>query len=231
MAEQTDQLQLGKYPLLEWHLRNAICGGVEKEYEYLLDWFAHLVQFPDVKPGAALVIRGGRGWGKSIVFHSLARALGSRAEVAWSLEAILCSRFNGWLRGKTLLLAEEEFFELSPKLQAALKRLITEEMVMFEEKGIDPAPERNILRLVLISNSAIAGEAADNGRYFMPSVTNAALARDKHDGFFTELLAELQTGGMDSFLRDMALRKISVDCLRNLPIAARLEGVPKQSNS
>ena len=61
----------GRCDLIDWHLREVICGGHDVEYEYLMDWLAHLFQFPTEKPGVALVLRSGKGTGKSMVMSRL----------------------------------------------------------------------------------------------------------------------------------------------------------------
>lgn len=43
------------------HIRNTICCGNEKHYQYVLSWMAHAVQKPDERPETALVLRGKQG--------------------------------------------------------------------------------------------------------------------------------------------------------------------------
>ncbi|MBT8005333.1 MAG: hypothetical protein HN578_20670, partial [Rhodospirillales bacterium] len=50
------------------HLKNVVCGGDMKLYRWLLNHFAHLVQFPWKKPETAIVVVGEKGAGKSLIF-------------------------------------------------------------------------------------------------------------------------------------------------------------------
>ena len=43
-------------PIL-WHVKNVICSGDEKLDEYIWNWWAHLVQKPEMKPRTILVLK------------------------------------------------------------------------------------------------------------------------------------------------------------------------------
>lgn len=55
------------------HLREVWCGGDEEACEYLLNYFAHIVQKPREKMGVAVVLRAARGAGRSIMLDFLSR--------------------------------------------------------------------------------------------------------------------------------------------------------------
>lgn len=57
----------GEFPLLEQHLRHIWCRDNEQHYRYLLVWLADLIQHPERKSGIALVVKGEKGTGKSII--------------------------------------------------------------------------------------------------------------------------------------------------------------------
>ncbi|MBA3727032.1 MAG: bifunctional DNA primase/polymerase, partial [Armatimonadetes bacterium] len=67
----------GNYSLFAEHLLNNICSGDEAIYRYVMAWFANIFQQPRNKPGTALVIRGERGTGKSIVGKLVGELLGT----------------------------------------------------------------------------------------------------------------------------------------------------------
>jgi len=39
-----------------WHIENVWCNGNKVLSEYVLNWFAYLIQYPDKKPGTVLVL-------------------------------------------------------------------------------------------------------------------------------------------------------------------------------
>lgn len=59
----------GCWDLLRRHLLHVWCQDNDAHFHYLMSWFAHLVQRPWEKPSVALVIKGGKGSGKSIILN------------------------------------------------------------------------------------------------------------------------------------------------------------------
>lgn len=212
----------GEWPLLEWHLRYAITGGVEREYDYFLNWMAHLVQYPGEKPGVALAIRGRKGWGKSLLFKLLAKALGVNAIVVGD-NVQLTGRFNSHLRQKLLIVAEESFFSGSRRDESVLKHLVTDDSTTYEKKGLEAVQGKSYCRVVMITNEDWAVPAsADERRYFLPSLTDASyqqdLDADGHKGqFFPQLIREMENGGLEAFMWDMAHRHVTHDMIANVP--------------
>ncbi|XSC48595.1 hypothetical protein ACF1BQ_031240 [Bradyrhizobium sp. RDT10] len=49
------------------HLRDNICAGDDNAYQWVIRWFAHMVQRPWEKPGTALVLKGRKGAGKDTI--------------------------------------------------------------------------------------------------------------------------------------------------------------------
>ncbi|MEN6304898.1 MAG: primase-helicase family protein, partial [Armatimonadia bacterium] len=184
--------EAGECDLLEWHLREALCSGIDQEYEYLLDWLAHLFQFPAEKPNVALVLRGGKGIGKSLVMAKLCASLGSLGLVIANTRQ-LTGDFNAHMRNKLLAVVEESFWAGSHTDEGPLKHLISDETTTFERKGVDAEPGRSFIRLVLITNNTWAVPASeDERRYFIPTVSNAAKDRQRLEGdYFSRLAREL----------------------------------------
>ena len=211
----------GKWELLEWHLRNTVCGGNEDQYQYLLKWFAHLFQSPSDKPEVALVLKGKKGTGKSKPFYLLAQALGDNMMVLGN-NNLLTGRFNSHAQTKLLLLVEESFWAGHHKEEGVLKHLITDKETTFEDKGKTAIRGRSYARIILITNESWAAPASeDERRFFIPSMTTASYDRDIVNGkkghFFPALFAEMTSGGVSHFIYDMMNLPISSNDLRNVP--------------
>jgi hypothetical protein len=220
----------GKWPLLQWHLFNAICGGVEEEYEYILNWFAHLFQFPQEKPQVALVLQGGRGWGKTLLLSELARKMGTHAFIAGN-NRLLTGNFNSHLRNKLLLVVEESFWSGSHKDRGVLQHIITDPITGYEQKGVDAEAGVSFLRVAMITNNDWAVPAGtDERRYFIPSICDASkqhkmtdiAAGNTQNHFFIRLLTELRNGGLEAFVKDMADRVFDRDDVRRVPQTSKL---------
>ena len=53
----------------------VLCNQDTAVLDYLLDWVAHILQYPDLKPSKAIVLAGREGWGKTMLVHLLARLI------------------------------------------------------------------------------------------------------------------------------------------------------------
>jgi len=57
----------GDCSIIEDHILHVVAGGDQKKADFILDWCAHMVQRPWEKPGVALVLRGKKGTGKTLL--------------------------------------------------------------------------------------------------------------------------------------------------------------------
>ena len=211
----------GNWPLLEWHLRNSYFSGDVDQYEYYLDWCAHLVQYPQEKPGVAIALTGRKGWGKSLPMSILAKKLGANAVVLGN-QKLLTGQFNGHLRSKLFVLLEEAFWTGNRQSEGPLKHLITDDWTMFEKKGQDAVSGSSYVRVVMLTNDDwVVPATKDERRYFLPTLSAASQIRDeehgKKGGFFPQLAVEMENGGMEAFLWDMARRQVSRSAVINVP--------------
>ena len=78
------------------HISDNICQGNQELFDWLIGWFAQLVQQPDVKLGSAVVLRGKEGTGKSIVGKTFGSLLGPHY-VPVAKPELVTGRFNGHL--------------------------------------------------------------------------------------------------------------------------------------
>ena len=215
----------GPWPLMQWHILHALCGGNQAHYEYFLDWMAHMLQYPLSKPNVALVLRGRKGTGKSIIMSAVAKYLGPLGMVI-SHSKHLTGSFNSHLREKLFALVEESFFSGSPSEEGALKHMISDKETTYEAKGYDAESGLSFLRVGLITNNEWAAPASDDERrYFIPTVTDAAIIRNSEEGgtFFTRLSQEIAGGGLSAMFYDLMHRNISEQAVRKAPDSEELQ--------
>jgi hypothetical protein len=215
----------GDWSLTQWHIKNALCGGDQAHYEYFLDWLAHILQYPAVKPNVALVLRGRKGTGKSMIMSAIAKALGPLGMVI-SHSKHLTGSFNSHLREKIFALVEESFFSGSPAEEGVLKHLISDVNTTYEAKGYDAEPGLSFLRVCLVTNSDWAAPASeDERRFFIPTVTDAAILRNNEEGgtYFSRLAQEIAGGGISALFHDLMNRSISESDVRRAPDTEELQ--------
>jgi len=100
----------GNWSIVHDHILNVIADGDESKANYILDWCAHMVQRPWEKPGVALVLKGRKGTGKTLLTHLLTRVIGRKNTLITADGKSLFAKFNWHLADKLLIGAEEACF-------------------------------------------------------------------------------------------------------------------------
>lgn len=126
-------------------------AGREAVYQQVLKWCALMVQQPGAKMRFALVFHGPQGTGKNMFFDTFRRILGKYGKMVGQAE--LEDRFNGYMSGKLLLVANEvmtrsELFHGKNKL----KWVITEDEIPIRGMHQETRWESNHANIVFLSN-------------------------------------------------------------------------------
>lgn len=188
---------------VEWftdYLLRVVCRSDKELYDWVLMWLADIFQNPSEKPGTALVLVGGQGAGKSVLFESILRPI---IGVAHSAKAgtveRLTSKFNSMMGGKLVILGEE-VMNSNRKVDAdALKDAITSKRRSVEMKGRDVFEMEDCARYTFTSNhinKAVNVEVGDR-RYTIAEVSDEYEFRDgknekKRNPFFNNLYSHLE---------------------------------------
>jgi hypothetical protein len=116
------------------HILIIWCKGNQEYYDFVINWFAFILQKPWQKIGILLCAKSKEGSGKGIVFDFMRSILGGRlyAQIN-SLDQIL-GKNNAILEGRLLINGDEIIWGGNIKDGNALKGLITEPEVWIEEK-------------------------------------------------------------------------------------------------
>lgn len=208
------------------HLRENVCSGDEVCYQYLVQWMARLIQHPAEQGHAAIVLKGERGVGKSVVAEHLGKLLG-RHQMTVSNPDHLFGKFNGHLRDCVLLFADEAFYAGEKKHESILKTLITSEDLVVERKGIDAEHMPNYLHLILASNNEWVVPAGEHERRFL--VLNVGSKRRRDIAYFKAMKDELVAGGYSNLLHHLQTLDISKFEPRVVPETAALREQQRQS--
>lgn len=139
-------------PLLT-HIKDIICDGDEKKYEYLMYWFANIIKNLTVKNGTIPIIHGGQSSGKSMVMDIFAELLGDMALGNVDDLDKVFGRFNK-LNENKILIVLNEIPESSDKHKVAdkMKSRITETKTLIEGKGVDSRPSKSYANYIITSN-------------------------------------------------------------------------------
>ncbi len=202
------------------HLRNVICSGDDKVFRYLLGWLAHCVQRPGDPAEVAVVLRGGRGTGKSTVGRWMAQIFGGHAlHILHSRH--LTGNFNAHLRGTCFLFADEAFFAGDRAGADVLKGLVTEPTITIERKGVDAFTTRNRLKIMMASNSEwVVPAGTDERRYLVLDVSDV---KKQDHAYFAALTAHMENGGLAALLWFLLRYDLTAFNVRHVPHTAALD--------
>lgn len=181
--------------------------------EWVLDWFAHIIQFPQVKPGTFLLVKGiSQGTGKSALGDLFRHTLGDDNANAIT-PANFKSDFNGFMANKLLLYIDE--FNLAGRRNAKqmeeVRSLITSETVQINEKGLRLRKELSYLRVMGTTNSIVPYNLdIDARRDSVIEARSHSYARNvEYFGRFYNAIGDAAT--MRNWAHFLATRKITND--------------------
>ncbi len=178
------------------HLLKVICDGDEVSYKYLIGFFAHMVQQPDVKPSVAIVVKSVEGTGKGTMMSPMLNMLGSHSIQTNGAYAI-AGRFNSSMANKLLAFCDE--VEMIDKyLSDRIKALISETTVNLERKGLEIEPLPNYCRFVFASNHTRVINAGIRERRYL--VLEPSADKAQNSDYFEKLWGWVSNGGSSKLL-------------------------------
>jgi hypothetical protein len=217
-----------EHPMVErWkeHLFENICSRDKILADWLISWFAHLIQKPYEKPLVAVVLRGGKGVGKNALVERISRLLGSHA-MTTSRRRYLVSNFTGHLQKTLLFVLDEAFWSGDKEAEGVVKDLVTGDEHLIEPKGKESYTVRNLTRVVVLGNEEwLVPASADERRW---AVFEVGSGRQQDRQYFTEMRVGLdERGGNACLLRYLMDYEITQD----INAAPNTEGLTSQKIS
>ena len=190
----------GSWALMQRHIFEVLADNDAESAAYILKWAAWSVQNPGDPAEVALVFRGGKGTGKGTFGHAMRRLFGQHG-VYISNSKHMVGQFNGHLRSCILLLADEAFWAGDKQGESTLKGMLTEPVLMVENKGVDASPWRNRLHVIMLANAEWAVPAGPQERRY--AVFDVSARHQQSEKYFDALRRELDEGGLAAMLYDL----------------------------
>ncbi|GES94710.1 highly derived D5-like helicase-primase [Rhizophagus clarus] len=138
-----------------WHIEYIWCNGDKNLSEYVLKWFAFLVQHPSIIPETILVLRSPSRCGKNIITDFVRKSLFG-PELVYSTSDLgkILGKFNSAIQGRKLIIINEAGMASGEwhKANDHLKSLITEDYVSIECKGLEFQECGHYPRFMVLSN-------------------------------------------------------------------------------
>jgi hypothetical protein len=175
------QPRQGNWSIIYDHVLNVIADDDGLKADYILDWCAHMIQRPWEKPRVALVLKGRKGTGKTLLTQLLARVIGGQNTLITAEGRRLFARFNWQLADKLLIGAEEAFFGDDRQLNDKLKHFLTGSEIEVEQKFGRCISMKSMHRMIMTSNHAnVIAMTEDERRFFVCDVSDRKRGDDAY---------------------------------------------------
>jgi len=210
----------GDCSLFKQHILKVVCSGNKKYYNFVLDWCADLFQHPEDPKWVAIVMRGVEGAGKGIFANTIGKMCTPHYTHLID-QNHLVGNFNSHLADSIFVYADEITWGGNVKSAGKLKGLVTEREMLLERKGIDAVMHRNLVHMMIASNSEwVVPAGTESRRWFILDVNDTK----RGDAEYFKLIGnELDGGGKAAFLHEMLDRKITANLREALVTDALIE--------
>jgi hypothetical protein len=156
----------GDWKVIALFLHDVICAGNIVLFSYLMQFLAHMLQRPSVKPGILVVLLGGQGTGKGTFFRILHR-IWSRTTLIVSDVNQIVGTFNAALERNYVICMDEALFSGDKKSIERLKSLVTEPVIHIEQKYQPSRSIESFHRFFATSNNEFFGQVDADDRRFL----------------------------------------------------------------
>lgn len=159
-------------------IKDIWCKGDENAYEYVLNYFSHIIQKPHIKTGVLLALKSKQGGMKGIILNKLAQIIGDSHYAQNSNANFLFGDFNGQLEGKILINLDEAFWGGDKKLEGVIKNKITETRQTINKKNKENYMVDCYANYIITTNNDwFAGTTEDDRRHYCLELDNRMAGR------------------------------------------------------
>ena len=189
---------------------NVIADGNAVYANYIIAWAAQIIQRPMSKIGVGLVLRGGKGTGKTKFGELLGHLFEAHHQIV-SRSHHVTGNFNRHLEACLLLQADEAYWAGAKSSEGSLKDLLTNPKMQIERKGVDAYSAPNFTRVLFTSNEDYVVPASLDERRF--AVFDVGVTRQQDSLYFSKLDKWYESGGASAlmhYLRQFDLSKMNL---------------------
>ena len=159
-------------PVLD-HILKSWCDGDNDHYEYVLNYFAHVLQKPHKKTGVLLALQSKEGGGKGFILDKLSEIIGDDHYCQNSNAKFLFGDFNGQLEGKILVNLDEALWGGDKTMEGIVKNKITETKQTINKKNKENYMISCFANYIITTNNAwFCAANADSRRMFCLKLNN-----------------------------------------------------------
>lgn len=135
--KNTGTCDLSKIEHVLDHLLNIWANGNKEVYDWIIGWFARIIQTPENKNAICLALYSfANGVGKNIILDLIRAIMGDKYFLSTSKDEQILGRFNSDVEGRILINMNETSILYDKKLSGPFKENITEKTISIERKGL-----------------------------------------------------------------------------------------------
>lgn len=152
-------------PLID-HIFNIWCQCRQDHFDYIINWFAHILQRPWHKMGVLLALQSEEGAGKGVVMEVIAKIMGECHFTATANANSILGDFNGGLEAKCLVDLDEAVWGGDIRQMGKMKNIITEQSQEVNKKHKEAYKIKNSTNFMITTNNDLfAGVEKGARRY------------------------------------------------------------------
>lgn len=204
-------IQLQPEAEAKWFLDHLeyLCDGEGEAQTAILDWMAHLVQFPQDKINFGVLMQGKSGTGKSALIQIMQRVLGHSNVSGNVTTSFIMSDFTEWMTGKLLICCDEiQDKEDKFRIYNQMKHYITGDSIRVNPKGLPSFVVPNRANFMCFTNYEDAIPMDDDDRRFIIHFSQAAKQSEGYYNVLFERIAKY-SGAVKSLLLHRDLTKFN----------------------
>lgn len=196
----------GSWKYTKKHIYEIFCNKDIEKFKYVMRWFAWAVQNPGKQAEVALIFKGKKGAGKSLILKSIMNLFG-RHGLPISQPEHLTGKHNDHLSMCSFLFLDEAFKPSNKETEGVLKSLITEGSLTTEPKFRGIKITKNCLHIVMATNADwVVPATEDERRFFINEVDSkysmGSCTEEKRIKYFSRISQELKEDGLSAMLYD-----------------------------
>lgn len=150
--KQTAECDIPKIQKWLDHIKSIWADDDEATYEYILNWFARILQQPWKKNNICLVLHSIEGVGKSFILDMIGKIIGKDYYYSTSSLKHILGDFNGDAEGKILVNLNETNWGGDKKMVGSFKEFITDNSIVINKKGIQSYTIDNYANTIITTN-------------------------------------------------------------------------------
>jgi hypothetical protein len=198
-------------------VREVIADNDEIVFNYIINWFAFIVQNPGVKSEVALVLKGLQGIGKNRFTDILCELLAGYSEKNITDISHITGKFNSALEYKMMVILNELKNCGEDRLANfdSLKSLLTDDKFRINEKNEPMRVAENVNNFIFVSNNAYPVKIENSDRRYVVLKCN-----DKYRGnfeYFSKLMKRCDKEFYDNLLTYFMKLDLSTFNVRLIP--------------